>query len=217
MRSSALILALCAVPAAAWAADDDAADPVYELRLDSLPPVPEAGVQDNPPAGQAPDAGQFSIGPAVGWLKVRDADDGTWMVGVQARLRLGRVFAIEGSITAHRSDFADDTIEVFQYPVQVSLLVFPFPDSPIEPYLVGGAGWYYTRYEYDSVLGLDDETDSQFGIHLGVGLMIELGPKVQIFGDFRWIFLDEPGVDNSNIEDEEFDYGQVMIGLSLVL
>lgn len=208
MRTFLLILALAAAGPAAARADD-----VLGPRLDSLPPSPEP---QDPPPGQAPDAGQFSIGPAVGWLKVRDADDGTWMAGVQARLRLGRVIGVEGAITAHRSDFADDMIEVFQYPVQVSLLVFPFPDSPVEPYLVGGAGWYYTRYEYDSALGLDDETDSQFGVHLGAGLMIELGPKVQIFGDFRWIFLDEPGVDNGDIENEEFDYGQVMIGLSLV-
>jgi hypothetical protein len=39
--------------------------------------------------------------------------------------------------------------------------------------------------------------------------------QVEIFADFRWIFLDEPNVDNSQIEEEEFDYGQVTLGLGI--
>jgi opacity protein-like surface antigen len=211
MRIPLVTAAFAALLPALARADDATGDPgplPTALRLDADP--------QDPPPGQAQDAGQFSLGPAVGFLKTRGADDGTWMAGVQARLRLGRVIGLEGSITAHRSDFADDTVEIITYPVQVSLLVFPFPDSPVEPYLVGGVGWYYNRIEYDSSLGLDDETDHQFGVHLGAGLMIELSPHVQIFADFRWIFLDEPGVDNSDLEDEEFDTAQIMIGLSLV-
>ncbi|HEX7897008.1 MAG TPA: outer membrane beta-barrel protein [Planctomycetota bacterium] len=155
----------------------------------------------------------LSIGPVAGYLKARDADRGTWFGGVNLRLRFARIFAIEGSITAHTDSFQDGDIDVVQYPVQVSALLFPIPDSPIEPYGVFGAGWYYTRYEFDGPLsGLEDETDRDFAFHAGAGLQVELGPSFAVFADFRWVFLDEPGVDNGNLDEEEFDFGMVTIG-----
>ena len=165
-----------------------------------------------PVKGQKDEA-SFSIGPVAGYLKARDADRGTWFGGLQARLRFARVLAIEGSISAHSDSFQDGDIDVIQYPVQVSALLFPIPDSPIEPYGIFGAGWYYTRYEFDGALsGLDDETDREFAFHAGAGLQIELSPRFAVFADFRWVFMDEPGVDNGNLDEEEFDFGMVTIG-----
>ena len=181
---------------------------------ETLPVTLGGGVfADQEPAKAQSDAASFTIGPVAGYLKAKDADRGTWFGGVQARLRFARVLAIEGSISAHTDSFQDGDIDVIQYPVQVSALLFPIPDSPIEPYGVFGAGWYYTRYEFDGALsGLDDETDREFAFHAGVGLQIELSPRFAVFADFRWVFLDEPGVDNGNLEEEEFDFGMVTIG-----
>lgn len=164
--------------------------------------------------GQKDRAG-FSIGPVAGYLKARDADRGTWFGGVNARFRFARILALEGSITAHTNSYQDGDIDVIQYPVQVSAILFPLPDSPIEPYGLVGAGWYYTRVEFDGALdGLDDETDRAFGWHVGAGLQVELGRRFAIFADFRWVFMDEPGIDNGDLEDEEFDFGQVTLGAS---
>ena len=165
------------------------------------------------PAQRQSDEASFSMGPVAGYLKAKDADRGTWFGGVQARLRFARVLGIEGSISAHTDTFQDGDIDVIQYPVQVSALLFPIPDSPIEPYGVFGAGWYYTRYEFDgSLSALDDETDREFAFHAGAGLQVELSPRFAAFADFRWVFLDEPGVDNGNLDEEEFDFGMVTIG-----
>lgn len=158
----------------------------------------------------------FSIGPVAGYIKTRDADDGTWFGGGQMRFRFARILAIEGSITFHKDSFQDGDIDVIQYPVQVSALLFPIPDSPVEPYGVFGAGWYYTRVEFEGPLsGLDDETDRAFGFHAGAGLQVELGPRFALFADFRWVFMDEPGIDNGNLDEEEFDFGQVTLGGSI--
>lgn len=179
-------------------------------RLDA--PLELDPAQDPAVKGQKDEA-SFSIGPVAGYLKARDADRGTWFGGVNMRLRFARIFAIEGSITAHTDSFQDGDIDVIQYPVQVSALLFPIPDSPIEPYGVFGAGWYYTRYEFEGALeGLDDETDREFAFHAGAGVQVELGPRFALFADFRWVFLDEPGVDNGNLDEEEFDFGMVTIG-----
>ena len=161
----------------------------------------------------------FSIGPALGYVRVRDADEGSWYGGVQARYRFSPLFALEGSITFHQDEFGDGDVTVTQYPVQVSALLYPFPNPVLEPYAVGGAGWYYTRFDYDedAFPGVDDETDRMFAVHLGAGGELHLGPLASIFVDFRWLFVDEPGVDNSSLEDEEFDTWMLTFGLSLRL
>src|SRR5687768_6687027 len=136
-----------------------------DFAADADPALPDPGSpeelgqdRDKDPAKGQKDRTAFSIGPVAGYLKARDADRGTWFGGVNMRLRFARIFAIEGSITAHTDSFQDGDIDVVQYPVQVSALLFPIPDSPIEPYGVFGAGWYYTRYEFEGALeGLDDE------------------------------------------------------------
>ncbi len=175
-------------------------------------PLTLAAVEQDPAQGRKDEA-SFTLGPVAGYLKARDADRGTWFGGVQARLRFARTFAIEGSISAHTDSFQNGDIDVIQYPVQVSALLFPIPDSPIEPYGIFGAGWYYTRYEFDGPLsGLDDETDREFAFHAGAGLQIEFNPRFAVFADFRWVFMDEPGVDNGNLDEEEFDFGMITIG-----
>jgi hypothetical protein len=70
------------------------------------------------------------LGLRAGYFKPRDADDGEWFGGVQLRLPLAPSLALEGSIELHSSDFADGDIEVIQYPVQATLLVFLFPRRP---------------------------------------------------------------------------------------
>jgi outer membrane immunogenic protein len=170
---------------------------------------------DRKPRHRDSERAEFSFGPAAGYIRVRDADRGTWFGGVQARVRFLRYLGIEGSITFHKDEFADGDVEVTTYPVQVTALLFPFPDSPVEPYALFGAGWYYTRFDFDDSIGGGDETDRNFGFHVGAGAQIEIGNQLYVFGDFRWIFMDEPGVDNSDIEDEEFDSWQVTLGLSI--
>lgn len=171
------------------------------------------------PEPQAPgmSKGGFSIGPAAGYLRARDADEGTWFGGIQARHRFSGLFALEGSITFHQDDFFDGDVTVTQYPVQVSAILYPFPGPVLEPYVLGGAGWYYTRIDYDDAAfpGVDDDTTRMFAVHLGAGAELHLGPLASAFADFRWLFVDEPGIDNSNLEDEEFDSWMLSFGLSL--
>jgi hypothetical protein len=152
------------------------------------------------------------LGLRAGYFKPRDADDGEWFGGVQLRLPLAPSLALEGSIELHSSDFADGDIEVIQYPVQATLLVFLFPEAPVCPYLLGGLGWYYTRIEFSGFLeGLDDETDYFFGGHLGFGVRLGVGGSAALNADVRYIFA-EPNEDA--LEDEEFDTLQFVLAVS---
>jgi hypothetical protein len=196
----AMALAMCSATAAF--ADEGGPDPELPRSL------------GEPYSAQAPDQplGRFSLGGMAGYVRVRDADQGTWHAGVVARYQLIPMLAVEGSISFHTDDFADGDVQITTYPVQVTALFYPVPLLPIRPYALAGAGWYYTRFDYDPSLGMKDETDRQFAVHVGAGGEISLAPNFIVFADFRWLFLDEPGVDNSNIEDEEFDTWMVTIG-----
>lgn len=179
-------------------------------------PASGAGLQDKDDRARGEEKPfAFSIGPRVGYIRTRDADDGTWLVGVQARVRILKFLGVEGSVGYHQDEFLDGDVKLHTYPVELTGLIYLFPDLPFEPYGLVGVGWYYTRFTYhDSLSSLDDETDSQFGVHVGAGAAIDIGARASINGDFRWIFLDEPGVDNSDLEDEEFDRWQITAGIN---
>ena len=162
------------------------------------------------------DAPRFSIGLHLGWFEAKDAEDGEAFYGLQARLYLLRWLGIEGSIDFQKSDFADDDAELTTIPVQLTGLLFPFPHLPFRPYGLLGAGWYFTEVKYNGALSnFDDEEESAFGFHLGFGAEILLGKLLMLYGDVRYTFLDEPGVDNSDLDDEEMDFWQVTIGAGL--
>ena len=187
--------------------------------LSEDPPVsasPEAAGQDRDKdrPGEEKVMG-FSLGPRVGYLKTRDADRGTWLVGVQARLRILKFLGVEGAVSYHQDEFLDGDVKLHTYPVELTGLLYPFPDLAFELYGLAGVGWYYTRYTFHGALSAaDDETDSLFGVHVGAGAAIDLSRRASINADFRWIFLDEPGVDNGDLDEEEFDRWQVTAGLN---
>lgn len=159
------------------------------------------------PKSPAPSASpEFELGPRVGYLKTRGADSGTWLGGVQMRARFMEYVAAEASITFHEDDF--DDFDVQTYPVELSGLIYPFPDLQIKPYAVGGAGWYYTRIDYDAA-NLDDESDHFFAVHIGGGAEMNVGDSISLNADLRYVFVNDPNLD---VEDEEFDYWQFTAG-----
>lgn len=157
----------------------------------------------------------FLLGARVGYMNGRDAEKGSWLGGVQARLYLIEYLAVEASIEFHQDEYLDGDVVLTFYPVQLSAIVSPFPQWPVRPYALGGAGWYYTRIDYkDALDAWDSETEHFFGIHLGAGAEINLGDSIVLSADFRYVFIDEPGVDNSQLEDEKWDYWQFTGGIN---
>ena len=204
MKRAGWVAVLAATLVSATAAFADEGGPEPEL--------PRSLGEAYAPQAPVPEGPRFSIGAMAGYVRARDADEGTWHAGVVARLQIVPFLAAEASISFHVDDYADGDVTVTTYPVQVTALLYPLPSLPLRPYGLIGAGWYYTRVDFDDSIGGGDETDSQFAVHVGAGGELSLGPGFTLFADFRWLFLDEPGVDNSNIEDEEFDTWMVTIG-----
>lgn len=154
----------------------------------------------------------FGIGPVGGYLKARGADRGTWTAGAAARLYFARFLAAEAAITFHDNSYSNGDIHVVQYPLQLSLLVFPFPSWDLQPYVLGGAGWYYTRIHYeDSLAALNDQTEHWFGGHLGAGVEIAASRTVSVNADIRYVFVD-PKTDIQN-KSADADYWMVTFGV----
>jgi opacity protein-like surface antigen len=151
--------------------------------------------------------GGIAFGLRAGYVTARDADDGTWFGGIQVRVPLGSMFAVEGSIEFHATDYEDGDIELLQYPVHATFLWFILPNAEICPYLLAGVSWWYTVADFSGDLSsLDEESDSMFGAHLGGG--VRLG---NFSADLRYHFI-EPNEDA--LEDEEFDSFQIVLSYS---
>lgn len=221
----AVLLAVGAAPVAraeeGGAPDSFAVDPLPRALAEEEPAAAggeEAGPFADPAQAKPPRTG-FSLGPRAGYLRARDADRGTWFGGVQARLRLSPAFAVEGSIEFHQDEFADGSVEVTQYPVQATALFYPFPEWPFQLYALAGAGWYFTRFGFEDELeDLDDETDSVWGIHAGVGAELFAGDAFSLDADVRYIFLDESddvsGAEFGEFDDDEMDFWQITVALN---
>jgi opacity protein-like surface antigen len=146
-------------------------------------------------------AQSISIGPQVGYYKVRDADQGNFMGGVALRLKLLPVIGVEGSINYRQEKYADGAVTVRSWPVMVTGLIYPLPFV----YGAMGAGWYNTTIDYDEnkLPSIKDETTQKVGWHFGAGVELPVGPSFKLTADVRYVFLDYdfktiPGRDDLN-------------------
>ena len=74
-------------------------------------------------------------------------------------------------------------------PLQASLLLFPIR-SVVAPYVLGGGGWYTTRFEtLENNKAITSETTRKFGWHGGFGAELRLGRHAGAHADYRYTHL----------------------------
>lgn len=153
----------------------------------------------------------FSIGPRASYGKAKDADEGVWFGGLQARFGLGEVLGLEGSIDVRKDDFPGD-FNLVTYPVQASLLAYLAPEAPVSPYILAGGGWYHSTLE-----GPDDyhETSQRFGPHAGAGLEIGLGENLSLDGSYRYVWLKDLDDEGENELGADYNDSGYMVTMAL--
>lgn len=154
----------------------------------------------------------LSIGPRMTYATPQDADSGQWNFGVQARLHISPALGLEGSIDARSNNYYNITT-IKTYPVQVSLLAYLMPGGLLSPYLLGGAGWYYTQvsgpFDYE-------HTNSRFGTHAGAGVELMVNEFISVDGSYRYIWLESvASTGTSNILDKNYQDSGSMITVAL--
>ena len=160
----------------------------------------------------------FGIGPRLGYYKAEDADEGSFYGGLQARLRIGPVFGIEGAVDYRAGEeysFGAYSVKTSSIPVTGSIMLFAPINEHFSPYGLAGIGAYYTRYDYDgSVANVEFEDESTFnmGYHLGFGAEIPLNNHTAFSVDYRYIFLN-PDNDEESFEDASFNSNVFTAGL----
>lgn len=131
---------------------------------------------------------RFGIGPQLGWQKSSSADNGTLMPGAALRIRISEAFGLEGSINYRSEDYADGALTVKTWPIMITGMIYPVR------YFYGaiGIGWYNTSFDYGNqtfTQTLKDNTQQNFGWHLGGGLEVPATKVINITADIRYVFL----------------------------
>jgi opacity protein-like surface antigen len=155
--------------------------------------------------------GLFSIGGRATYFDPKEGDD-NWFGGGQVRIHPFHFLAVEGSVDYRRTEISSTTVRTF--PVQGSLLLYPFGTKRLSPFLLGGAGWYFTNVEGP---GDFDQTQHRFGAHAGGGLQLFLTEFISLDGAYRHIWLEKIESKDAGLRDKQFqDNGHmVTFGLNL--
>jgi opacity protein-like surface antigen len=162
----------------------------------------------------------FRIGPQVGYFRTRGADDGKFMVGGAARLKLSQALGVEGSINYRQEEFHNGLITATSWPVMVTGLIYFVPVV----YGAIGAGWYNTKLEVNTsqiVQGgptVSSDTQQRFGWHFGGGVELPLDQEQRsaFVADIRYVFLDY-NWDKFPGSEVNANFYTVMVGLQIGL
>jgi len=153
----------------------------------------------------------FSIGPRLAYSTPKDADEGEWSGGAQARLHLSPALGLEASFDYRSNDYGRFTT-IKTYPVQASLLGYIIPGGAVSPFLLGGVGWYYTQI--DGPAGFSNTT-SRFGLHAGAGVEVMLNQSLSLDGAYRYVWLESITSTDSNALDKTYRDKGSMITIAL--
>jgi len=154
------------------------------------------------------------LGLHVGHYQAQDAEEGSLFLGAQLRAR-GNVLGAELSAEyrgeqEYRLDAGDYTVR--QIPLTGSLLLFLPLGEYFSPYALGGIGVYYTIYDYEEgFLDPGDDTETNFGYHLGCGTDIAISENAAFNIDYRYLFLDG---NQDSLNDKEFSGNVFTAGLT---
>lgn len=138
------------------------------------------------------------IVPSVGISRPVDGDADSQIYGGVA-VRENLLPLVRGEIgVAYRSESRfDDQLRIRSWPITASAYLTPGP-----LYAGGGVGWYQTTFDYKSTVPLADETKQEFGVHLGGGIELPLGPNAGVDLNGRYVMMREQ---ESRLVPEKFD------------
>ena len=160
-------------------------------------------------------AQSVSLGPQVGYYKVQDADEGSYMGGVAWRVKLTPMLGAEASINYRQEQYADGALTVRSWPMMVTGLIYPLPIV----YGAIGAGWYSLTYDYNQnkLPFLKDETTQKVGWHFGAGVELPVGSRYKLTGDIRYVFLNYDFKEIPGSSAAKSDFSVITVGWLFVL
>jgi opacity protein-like surface antigen len=149
--------------------------------------------------------------PSVGWTRAVDGNgDAKSSLGLALRGNILPALKAEVGVGYRSESRYNDQLDIRTWPVTASLYVAPVP------VLYGGAGvgWYHTTLDYaNNTPLLEDETRQDFGVHVGGGMQVPLGPAALDLNG-RYVMLQDQ---QSRLVPEKFDPDFWMMSLGLAI
>jgi hypothetical protein len=135
-------------------------------------------------------AAATEIIPSVGLTRSVDGNDEAKPYGSLALRHdvLTKYLDAEVGIAYRQESRFNDQLKVRQWPVTASLWVNPISAL----YAGGGVGWYHMTFDYADALetaGIDDNTEQEFGVHVGGGLKVPVANHAAIDLNGRYVML----------------------------
>jgi opacity protein-like surface antigen len=149
--------------------------------------------------------------PSIGLTRTVDGDNETkTFYGLAFRGALAPLLKSEIGVGYRSESMADDLVDVRMWPVTASLYLTPVPAL----YAGGGVGWYHTTFDYDNSLPFDDNTEQDFGLHVGGGFNVPISPNAAVDLNGRYVFLQDQ--ENLALPSEfDPDFWTTSLGLAI--
>ena len=152
------------------------------------------------------------IVPSIGITRAIDnaSADAKTFGGIALRTPLAPFVKSEIGLAWRNETYNNGDLKVRMWPVTTSLWLSPVPTL----YAGGGVGWYHTTLDYRNALGFADETSTKFGVHLGGGMNLPIGPMTAIDLNGRYVFMEKQ---RSQLPPNQFDpdFWSVAAGLAI--
>ncbi len=140
---------------------------------------------------------------------VKDAAGAAKLGGAQLRLRLTGGLGAEVSIDYRQDVFVlagEERLRITRLPIQGSALVYLFSDHRVQPYVLGGAAFYYVR---STGLGSDrangTTATSGLSFHAGLGVEVRTGQRSSLYLDLRRDFVSLDSVSNLGLSADSWN------------
>ena len=134
--------------------------------------------------------------------------------GFHYRFRLTGGLGVEAAVGYReaRYDVAGGVIFRLQsMPVTGSLLLFPWPDHPVQPYALAGAGYNLVKLRSENLTPQVEGTENQFSFLAGAGVEAQVSRTVSLFLDGRYAFLPVDALQSFGISGR---YASVTFGVT---
>jgi outer membrane protein W len=149
-------------------------------------------------AAQAASDPGLGAGVSASYTNATSADGGSLSGAVQVRARLTGSIAVEGLLTYRRETHSlagERVLLVEEVPVQISGMLFFLTRGAVQPYVLGGIGYYYVHTKGEGArVGDGSHSENKFGFHGGAGVDVRVATRASLFADVRRVFLDVDAV-----------------------
>jgi opacity protein-like surface antigen len=151
----------------------------------------------------------LTMGASLGWM-------GAGILGWEADFTYSPdFFEDEDGIDFDNDFLGDSAVSTFMGNVLVGIPVGGTAGTGFRPYATGGLGWLHTNMSAVEDL-FEDESETDFGMNIGGGVMGFANDRVGFRGDLRYYrALTDPDSANSfNIDFNDFDFWRATGGVT---